>query len=108
VSKGKALKAFNALQVGDSLLADMLTALDWQTQQPAWQEQGGKFIPHPASWLNGRRWEDERPKAYRPRTAGPDYASAYDWQEECDRLHHGRCGSATFHAAAMQPDEAAS
>jgi hypothetical protein len=24
-----------------------------------WIKDGGQFIPHPASWLNGRRWEDE-------------------------------------------------
>lgn len=23
-----------------------------------WLEDGGKFIPHPATWLNQRRWED--------------------------------------------------
>ena len=21
--------------------------------------EGGRYIPHPATWLNGRRWEDE-------------------------------------------------
>lgn len=24
-----------------------------------WQKDKGKFIPHPATWLNGKRWEDE-------------------------------------------------
>ena len=24
-----------------------------------WQKDDGKFIPYPATWLNGRRWEDE-------------------------------------------------
>ena len=31
-----------------------------------WAEDGGRYIPHPATWLNGERWEDE----VRPRRAG--------------------------------------
>lgn len=30
-----------------------------KTQQ--WRKEGGRFIPHPATFLNGRRWEDEVP-----------------------------------------------
>lgn len=28
-----------------------------------WLDEGGKFIPYPASWLNGDSWEDEYAKA---------------------------------------------
>jgi hypothetical protein len=24
-----------------------------------WRRDDGRFIPHPATWLNQRRWEDE-------------------------------------------------
>ncbi|HZP33038.1 MAG TPA: hypothetical protein VFB23_06695, partial [Candidatus Acidoferrales bacterium] len=24
-----------------------------------WQKEGGKYIPYPSRFLNGRRWEDE-------------------------------------------------
>ena len=24
-----------------------------------WTRDDGRFIPHPATWLNGRQWEDE-------------------------------------------------
>lgn len=37
-----------------------LAALKWQTQQPQWTKDGGRFIPHPATWLNQGRWADER------------------------------------------------
>lgn len=30
-----------------------------QAQSPRWQEEGGRFIPLPATYLNGRRWTDE-------------------------------------------------
>ncbi len=40
-------------------------ALDRQRDSAAWQRDGGAYIPFPASWLNGRRWEDEDPDAGR-------------------------------------------
>lgn len=40
-------------------LGKVLEALSWQTQQPDWTKQGGRFVPYPASWLNARQWEDE-------------------------------------------------
>jgi hypothetical protein len=39
---------------------DVLAALEWQRGSPAWLEQGGRFIPHPATYLNAKCWEDER------------------------------------------------
>lgn len=41
-----------------------------------WARDDGAFIPHPATWLNGRRWEDE----YRPANpASPELPDAdYD------------------------------
>ena len=40
-------------------------ALDWQTKSHDWLKNGGQYIPNPATYLNQRRWEDERP-AQRP------------------------------------------
>lgn len=57
-AKQNALKAFHKLNVTEALLTEMLAALDWQRQSKEWQKDGGQFIPHPATWLNGRRWED--------------------------------------------------
>lgn len=39
-------------------LADLMLALGRQSTSPAWREQDGRFIPLPATWINGRRWED--------------------------------------------------
>lgn len=60
VAKSTASKAFEKLRPDESLLQDILTALDWQKCTEQWKQNGGKYIPHPASYLNGRRWEDER------------------------------------------------
>lgn len=61
VAKQSALKAFKKLNPDEALLADMLAALDWQRTSDDWQRDGGKFIPYPATWLNGHRWEDDPP-----------------------------------------------
>lgn len=58
-AKAAARKAWDKLRVDDALLALILTALQKHKQQPAWTKDGGAYIPHPATWLNGRRWEDD-------------------------------------------------
>lgn len=47
------------LHADRDLLDAVLTALEWQTRMEAWQRDGGRYVPNPATWLNGRRWEDE-------------------------------------------------
>lgn len=37
----------------------LLRALAWQKESEEWQKDGGLFIPHPATYLNQGRWEDE-------------------------------------------------
>ena len=59
VAKAAALKAWEKLKPNPVLLKTILEALEKQKRQPKWQEAGGEFIPHAATWLNQRRWEDE-------------------------------------------------
>ena len=49
----KALKTHRELTV-DALIA----SVEAKKQSRQWQEDGGKFIPHASSWLNGERWTD--------------------------------------------------
>jgi hypothetical protein len=57
-AKPAAAKAFARLAPNTQLLARMLAAVAEQAQTPQWIKDGGEFIPHPATWLNQRRWED--------------------------------------------------
>lgn len=61
VAKGQAAKAFARLRADEALIGRMLAAVRQQSASEAWRKDGGQFIPHPATWLNGRRWEDEAP-----------------------------------------------
>lgn len=63
VAKPRAVKAFAKLNPDEALVAVMLLAIAQQTKSEDWLKQGGQFIPHPASWLNDKRWEDESPTA---------------------------------------------
>lgn len=62
-SKQAAIRAWDSLHPDDRLLAVMGLALQRQLASPEWQrklrEEGGQGIPYPATWINGRRWEDE-------------------------------------------------
>lgn len=52
-------QAWKKLSPSPDLQTTILVAIDRAKQSPDWQKDGGQFIPYPASWLNGRRWEDE-------------------------------------------------
>lgn len=51
-------QAWKKLAPDAELQQRILTALAKQANSIDWLKSGGQFIPHPASWLNGRRWED--------------------------------------------------
>lgn len=61
VAKAQALKAWRKLKPSGQLLADLMAGLERQKASEQWMKDGGQFVPHPATWLNGRRWEDEPP-----------------------------------------------
>lgn len=58
-AKKDALKAFQKLKPDSALIEKMLAALDQQKKSEAWKKDGGQYIPLPASWIRGERWEDE-------------------------------------------------
>lgn len=68
-AKQTAIKAFERIKPDDATLDAMLSNIARSKESAQWQEDGGRFIPHPATWLNQRRWEDEPPK--------PQEATAY-------------------------------
>lgn len=58
--KQKARAAFEKVTVP---LETLLEALERQKTSAQWTKDDGQFIPHPATWLNGKRWEDQLPQA---------------------------------------------
>lgn len=73
VDKPAARRAWKRIRDGD--FTAVMRGLEAH-QAIAWADCEAEFIPHPATWLNGRRWEDEptprlpRGRPDRPRFAG--------------------------------------
>jgi hypothetical protein len=68
LGKEAAVKAWIRLLPSAELLTRIVAALDWQTQLEEWTKNNGQFILHPTTWINQRRWTDERPT---PGVCGP-------------------------------------
>lgn len=58
-SKQAALNAWKRLAPDKELYAKIMAALTEQKQSAEWRREGGRFIPYPATWLNGGCWDDE-------------------------------------------------
>lgn len=57
-AKVAAVKAFSKNGC-DKFMTGILKAIEVQKQSGQWRKNGGQFIPHPATWLNQQRWNDQ-------------------------------------------------
>ena len=86
VAKPNARKAFDKLNPDDSLLEAMIQAIEQQKRSDQWTRDNGQFIPHPATWLNQRRWEDETPAASQKKAVIAQDYDQRDYTEVQDEL----------------------
>ena len=82
VGKQDALKAWGQLQPDEDLVGQIVAGVErWKTSD-TWTKDGGKFICYPATFLRGRRWEeDNRPDALDAAVPGRA-ARNYDGDED--------------------------
>ena len=57
-NKEFAKRVFAKLRVDQPLLDKILHSLSIQVRT-IWKDKDVQYIPHPSTWLNGKRWEDE-------------------------------------------------
>lgn len=57
--KHRAFRWFKSHKPDETLVAKMIEATNNQKQTFQWKQKNGRFIPHPATWLNGGSWENE-------------------------------------------------
>lgn len=62
IGKQSAKRAFERVKVP---LETLVTAVERQKCSDQWAQNNGQFIPHPATWLNQGRWDDELPESGR-------------------------------------------
>lgn len=56
-NKGRAFEAWSKIKSPIPTQEQLSESLDKYKKTKQWQDP--QFIPHPATWINGRRWEDE-------------------------------------------------
>lgn len=59
VGRGAAEKAWSKISFSIGVFEKIVAAVAAQSQQAAWLKDDGQFIPHPATWLNQKRWLDQ-------------------------------------------------
>ena len=59
VKKPNAKRAWDKLKPEAELVSRIMHGLARWKDSDQWTRDDGRFIPHPATWLNGRQWEDE-------------------------------------------------
>lgn len=59
VGKDAARKSWKKIKPSKELFTKILKTIDWQKDSSDWIKEDGKFIPHPSTWLNQGRWDDE-------------------------------------------------
>lgn len=60
VAKPKAHEAWQRLNPQTPLVEKILEAVKKQKASKDWIKDEGQFIPHPTTWLNQHRWEDQQ------------------------------------------------
>ena len=72
VAKQDAFKAFQ--KINPAKYEEIYSGVARAKDSADWSKDDGKFIPYPATWLNGVRWEDDlSPAAPRPKIGSLEY-----------------------------------
>lgn len=88
-AKDAALKAWKKLKPDKNLLNVILAAIEREKLSDQWRKDNGQFIPYPATWLNGRRWEDDLKQSSQtsPKYEDFDPNDPYKaWRENSEQL----------------------
>lgn len=59
IKKKKAYQVWMKLSPDKQLISEIMAGLENWRKSEEWKKNNGQYIPHPPTWLNDRRWEDE-------------------------------------------------
>lgn len=59
VAKQKAIRAFCKIKADLPLVERIIADVENRKTTEQWKKDGMAYVPHPATYLNDRRWEDE-------------------------------------------------
>lgn len=78
-AKEDARKAWAKIKPDESLGKAIIQAVEESKKTADWKKEKGKYIPYPATYLNGKRWEDERNDADGNTTSNPPAVRYGTW-----------------------------
>lgn len=81
-AKEAAKKAWVKLKPNEALVKTIIADVEAQKRSEDWKKEKGKYIPYPATYLNGKRWEDEG--------GSFKYDDTHDSDEDLGDLMYGR------------------
>lgn len=58
----------------------LVASIDEHKRSVDWTKDGGKYIPHPATWLRGGCWKDELPPGPLQLPPGVDWRDVEEWR----------------------------
>lgn len=96
VAKQYALKAWKRLRPDAELHEKIMQAVNAQKRSEQWRRDNGRYIPNPATWLNGGQWDNELeevttdaenrgdPERSSAADAGRDYSKGFKTADDLD------------------------
>ena len=108
MGKDAARRVFERLAPNDALTERMTLAVQAQAQSQQWRQDGGRFIPHPRTWLHHGRWQDENRAVTRTapaRASHTDQAAKAARQVQRDAAQTERETALAARLDALAPDE---
>ena len=75
VGKQAAVKSWDKIKPSVELFEVIMQAIADAKKSQEWTKDNGQYIPHPATWLNQGRWEDELTPAKIEERSAPKYGT---------------------------------
>lgn len=86
-AKENARKSFAKLKPSPELMDQIMSGLAAQCGSASWLKDDGQFVPHAATWLNQKRWNDEvKPAGNVHAFPGQSRHSGFDQRDYFDGL----------------------
>lgn len=87
IGKGAARRSWKRIRPSPQLQQQILNSLSQHTYSHDWSREYGRFIPHPATFLNQERWDDELTDPPDPSVESGEFGSSESRQEYNEALN---------------------
>lgn len=104
VGKIAARMAWMRIKPTAILFDQIMAAVDMAKKSKEWTKEGGSFIPHPSTWLNQGRWDDELTPCDNNKQEGGHRSGEYRGRNERQNDQTGTDNETTLSGFRMADD----